>query len=596
MSTNNNNNDDNNNSDGGDNSNNLLQHQQQDHQQQDHQQTNSDISAMDDVQFSASLDALLNGDNNQASLSGVHSNEGSINSATLNAFANHHHHHHHHHHQQQHPGQAMQQSQQLQQLQQLAGNPCMVSAIGGAPGQGFVFTQQPQQQQQQQQQHLDNLPLSTTNQSGLPLVPHGAHNAAQMSLSAGHAAATGVFHPGNPTNPTNTTASTSTLNPTGQPLPQQVMVAAPFPWAISSHNLSSAVAAAAAAAGAAASAAAACQSVSSSVNGDGGDGDGGYSKSSSFRSKRPRSSAASVSAVSEDEGDRERRRHDRNVREQQRSHKITEQIAELREVLASADQQFKPDKYSTLTKVVEYIKQLQERSKMLDVEHKKLIDTISETNEIVNQQYVPAYTSGTESAMNNDILADGVSSSSTSGLDEESMAYVHGLDYKIAFQGCGIPMALTSIDGRFLDCNNTFLEMTKYSREELLPLDTDKDGNKKTAVRFSPDQDDNSKKNLSLFNLLSRDGMEGVFHAMSEMLKQPGSIGTTAAKPTDDSRLADFWSGPVKLCRQNNLPVRFITTCRSFCVVLFWMIRANRRCHSLVFLPSFCALSSTGQA
>ena len=103
-----------------------------------------------------------------------------------------------------------------------------------------------------------------------------------------------------------------------------------------------------------------------------------------------------MSAVSEDEDERTKRRHERNLREQQRSQKITLQIDNLRDVLASANVPFKPDKYSTLVSVAEYIQQLQERASILDVEQKKLVDTISRTNELVNEQYMPASTSGSD--------------------------------------------------------------------------------------------------------------------------------------------------------------------------------------------------------
>lgn len=491
-------------------------------QQPQQQQQGGDIGAMDDVQFNASLDALLNGDQlssitgsstPQASSSG--SNSGSAN---CNSFST--------------------QQQQQQQAMNVA-QPYLVSA--GAPGTAGGYAPQQQQaltgqaqpgQQQRQVQHLVGLPLASAHQGALQLVPQGPHSAAQMSLSAAHAAVTGAFHPGNPA-------------PMAAPLPQQQQVVqAPFPWAITSNTVTPTTAVAAAPPAPMSVVASAPTMIDSMQHHQ------QAASISSSKGGRQRKRTHDVSAVSEDEGDRSKRRNDRNLREQQRSHKITEQIAELREVLSSANLQFKPDKYSTLTKVVEYIRQLQERSQLLDVEHKKLIETISETNEIVNNQYVPAYSSGSDSpSISNDLLADGVSSS----LEDESMVYVRGLDYKIAFQGCGIPLALSSIDGRFLDCNDTFLALTGYSREELLPLD---EPGQKNTVSFSPNQDESSKKNLSLFNLLSRDDMEQVFTAMSEMLKHPGSIGTPETKPTDASRMADFWSGPVKLCHQDNKPVR----------------------------------------
>jgi PAS domain-containing protein len=481
--------------------------------------SDTDIGAMDDVQFNASLDALLNGDQlgalSNSVVQGLTAGLPNLSCTTVRAPQQHH--------------------------QSVFGNTQHYLVSAPAP-QVMAQARAPAPQHQQQQQHiitfsaaaaqqLAGLPLTSANQGALQLVPPGPHSAAQMSLSAGHAAATGAFHPGNPT-------------PTTTGLPHLV-AAAPFPWAINTTVAAPAAPApvpmnhaemsyATAPISSATSVATKCSTTMSRT---------GKRKSS----VKDMDMDMGVLEVSEDEGDRDKRRQERNQREQQRSHKINDQIATLRDVLSEANVPFKPDKYSTLTKVAEYIQELQDRSSFLDAEHKKLLDTIVETNEIVNNQYVPAYTSGlnTPSVRSNDHMPGVVSSAS---LDDESMVYVRGIDYKIAFKGCGIPLALSSIDGRFLDCNDTFLELTGYAREDLLPLEG---LCWQSTVMFSPDQDESHKKNLSLFNLLSRDGMEQVFMAMSEMLKQPGSIGTTTVKPTEGSKLADFWSGAVKLCRHD---------------------------------------------
>jgi len=252
-----------------------------------------------------------------------------------------------------------------------------------------------------------------------------------------------------------------------------------------------------------------------------------------------------VLAVSEDESDREKRRRDRNVREQQRSHRITEQIAHLRIVLSEANIPFKPDKYSTLIKVVEYVKALQERSDLLDKEHLKLLDTISKTTEIVNNQYAPAKKSSESTTWSNDLLADG----SSSPYEDDTPVFVQSIDYKGMFAECGIPLALASIDGRFLDCNTAFEVLLGYERCELLP--------KLFVVPSSSSDDQHQRRNLSLFNLLCREGMETVFGAMSEMLKQPGDFGT--GQVNHSQKFSDYWSGPVKLGRIKNTTMKDLT-------------------------------------
>ena len=80
----------------------------------------------------------------------------------------------------------------------------------------------------------------------------------------------------------------------------------------------------------------------------------------------------------------ERRRYDRNLREQRRSYHISQQIKELRDVLQQSNVPFRPNKYSILVSVAEYIQQLQGRAIMLDSEHERLINTIRSTTEAAN--------------------------------------------------------------------------------------------------------------------------------------------------------------------------------------------------------------------
>ncbi|KAL7528000.1 hypothetical protein ACHAXR_002225, partial [Thalassiosira sp. AJA248-18] len=213
----------------------------------------------------------------------------------------------------------------------------------------------------------------------------------------------------------------------------------------------------------------------------------------------------STLAVSEDESERIKRRSERNAREQERSHRITERIAELRNVLSEAGVHFKPDRYSTLVCVVDYIKMLQSRSASLDEEHQKLLDTISGADRLVNGSHgggglgsssgggavlpsAPTSGGGNNIGMTTTVQTHRVmenttanpnpsSSSSSSNLsisgnshsnDEEFLVFVQGIDYKSIFSSCGVALAIASVDGRFVDCNEEFLKITEYTRRELL--------------------------------------------------------------------------------------------------------------------------------
>jgi PAS domain-containing protein len=255
--------------------------------------------------------------------------------------------------------------------------------------------------------------------------------------------------------------------------------------------------------------------------------------------------------VSDDEGDTKVRKQGRNLREQQRSQKITQQIDILKEVLASSNISFKPDKYSTLVTVAEYIKQLQAKSAALDEDHKKLSTTISKTNEMIDGQYVPASTDGKD-------IPGGVDLGEvTTNTDAFDGVFVTNIDYKSVFGSCGVPLAVASIDGRFLDCNAEFLKLIDYSREELLPcqqLSVIAEETPSSAGVAAPQHAaaQASDRNLSLFNLLNRDHMEGVFLAMSQMLKKP--LKNAIARPKSPEE--DCWAGDVYLGRLPDTKMR----------------------------------------
>ena len=251
-----------------------------------------------------------------------------------------------------------------------------------------------------------------------------------------------------------------------------------------------------------------------------------------------------ASAVSEDEGEKQRRRQDRNAREQQRSHRITEQIDQLKQILGAANVPFKPDKFSTLVTISDYIKQLQAKSAMLDAEHKKLIDTISKTNDIVNDQNGIA-------PLKSDCPMPAAAASSQDQAEAqapegESCFVGPSVDYRSVFTRCGVALAVLSIDGRFLDCNKEFERITGQARNELLPTESmvEEVASSGAAASASMNTDCSQlhARNLSLFNLLARDCMEGAFMAMSEMLKHP-----VEEVPAGTQQAKDYWTGGVSL-------------------------------------------------
>lgn len=260
--------------------------------------------------------------------------------------------------------------------------------------------------------------------------------------------------------------------------------------------------------------------------------------------------------VSEDEGDRQRRRQDRNMREQQRCHQINFQIDDLRQILVAADLKFKPDKFSTLATVADYISLLQERQRELQHEHEQLLKTISGTAEFMAQQY--GGVKATSSAAKPTLPEKSIETTSSSSICDTNVSLddlvdrkIHVIDYKAVFSSCSLfGTGITSIDGRFVDCNKGFEETTGFSRHELLPPS----GSGRVG-------EDGIERNLSLFNVLARQDMERVFISMSSMLRPQTWEGGNGSPPNNEEDQnhkpeSDNWTTIVNLSRKPNQKVQ----------------------------------------
>jgi PAS domain-containing protein len=272
------------------------------------------------------------------------------------------------------------------------------------------------------------------------------------------------------------------------------------------------------------------------------------SRQSSLNKRPSNTVSSSISAVSEDEGDH-KRRESRNVREQRRSQQISDQIGDLRQLLAASNVQTKPDKYSTLVTVGTFIRQLQERSSVLEKEHKKLLSTMQQTSELVSNQCIPVPTCGdipkkTSSSSDSNCFEDNTSDMTSD--NEEEKVYDSGLDYRSLFKSCPIPVAIASIDGRFLDCNQDFEIISGYAKAELFQ--------KQTLAPPKPG-DMPTNGHMSLFNVLCHQDMERLFAVMSQMLQNPFTVCTGPTGESEQSQ-EDRWNDVVVLNRRPDKQVK----------------------------------------
>lgn len=209
----------------------------------------------------------------------------------------------------------------------------------------------------------------------------------------------------------------------------------------------------------------------------------------------------------------ERRRYERNLREQQRSYRISQQIKELRDVLTESNIPFKPNKFSILVSIAEYIKQLQSRAIMLDSEHQKLLDTIN---------------SATEIAASGQTFDDyGKDTSSASGAEnDQDLMMVTGIDYKGVFEQNPVGFGVATLDGRLLDCNNAFEELFDCKPEQM---------NSQCLFNFIRNHDD-------------------VFEAMADLLRRAAQASEAGEGTVKEQHLL-FWCGSVATLNGRNVSV-----------------------------------------
>jgi PAS domain S-box-containing protein len=210
----------------------------------------------------------------------------------------------------------------------------------------------------------------------------------------------------------------------------------------------------------------------------------------------------------------QRRRHERNLREQQRSYRISQQIKGLREVLTESNIPFKPNKFSILVSIVDYTKQLQSRAIMLDSEYQKLAKTIRETNELVT------------SGQNMSEPSDSDFPHSDKGDGGSDLLLVQGLDYSSVFENCPFAIGVAALDGRVISCNATFQSLIGASKREMLQQ--------------------------SLFMFI-RNHQE-LFEAMASLLKEASAASETGEGTVKEQRPV-CWSGHIVTLRSQKVSV-----------------------------------------
>ena len=68
-------------------------------------------------------------------------------------------------------------------------------------------------------------------------------------------------------------------------------------------------------------------------------------------------------------------------------------------------------------------------------------------------------------------------------------------EYRCVFNSCSVGMAIATMGGSFIDCNLAFTQLSSYTKQEL--------------------------KAMTIFNITSRDDLQGAFDMMSQLITPP---------------------------------------------------------------------------
>lgn len=210
------------------------------------------------------------------------------------------------------------------------------------------------------------------------------------------------------------------------------------------------------------------------------------------------------------------RREERNLREKERSLKITTQISELRELLSLGGVIVpKGTKSTILTEAANYIRLLQQHQYRSEIDKAQLVQEVQRIgNGAIGEKaaYAIRHAAGQNGVSSMANLPEGaVSSADPQQSSGDPMSDSFGdREYRCVFNSCSVGMAIATMGGSFIDCNLAFTQLSSYTKQEL--------------------------KAMTIFNVTSKEDLQGAFDMMSQLITPPtGGLDADGNNPQDNT-------------------------------------------------------------
>ena len=155
-------------------------------------------------------------------------------------------------------------------------------------------------------------------------------------------------------------------------------------------------------------------------------------------------------------------------------------------------------KSTILAEAANYIRLLQQQQNRSELEKQQLVQEVQRIGGgAIGQQASVAIRHVAAQNGIDSVLGLGPVPNSVASAPQSMQDSLGDRDFRIVFNSCSVGMAIATMGGSFIDCNSAFTQLSSYTKQEL--------------------------KAMTIFNITSRDDLQGAFDMMSKLITPPTS-------------------------------------------------------------------------